>query len=60
MFAESQIGRSSFQKLLEPKPTQKSGIAPYRIVLGNIKDKVLFICFEYVKYVVIGYIAKLD
>lgn len=41
MFAESQIGRSSFQKLLEPKPTQKSGIAPYRIVLGNIKDKLM-------------------
>ncbi|KAM5551842.1 hypothetical protein ABKV19_026613 [Rosa sericea] len=39
MFAESQVGRSSFQKLLEPKPTQRSAITPYRIVLGNIKDK---------------------
>ncbi|KAL6190250.1 hypothetical protein ACLB2K_036648 [Fragaria x ananassa] len=41
MFAESQVGRSSFQKLLEPTPTQRSGIGPYRIVLGNIKDKLL-------------------
>ncbi|XP_050372635.1 phosphoenolpyruvate carboxylase 4 isoform X2 [Argentina anserina] len=41
MFAESQVGRSSFQKLLEPKPTQRSGIGPYRIVLGNIKDKLI-------------------
>ncbi|XP_061991951.1 phosphoenolpyruvate carboxylase 4 isoform X3 [Rosa rugosa] len=41
MFAESQVGRSSFQKLLEPKPTKRSAIAPYRIVLGNIKDKLM-------------------
>ncbi|PRQ29662.1 putative phosphoenolpyruvate carboxylase [Rosa chinensis] len=37
MFAESQVGSSSFHKLLEPKPTQRSAITPYRIVLGNIK-----------------------
>ncbi|XP_024196602.1 phosphoenolpyruvate carboxylase 4 isoform X1 [Rosa chinensis] len=41
MFAESQVGRSSFQKLLEPKPTKRSAIAPYRIVLGNIKEKLM-------------------
>ncbi|KAK7306976.1 hypothetical protein VNO77_39637 [Canavalia gladiata] len=41
LFAESQIGRSSFQKLLEPKLPQLPGITPYRVVLGNIKDKLL-------------------
>ncbi|KAJ7943230.1 Phosphoenolpyruvate carboxylase [Quillaja saponaria] len=41
MFAESQTGRSSFQKLLEPKLSQRPGIAPYRVVLGNIKDKLM-------------------
>ncbi|XP_010262445.1 PREDICTED: phosphoenolpyruvate carboxylase 4-like [Nelumbo nucifera] len=40
-FAESQIGRSSFQKLLEPSLPQRPGIAPYRIVLGNVKDKLM-------------------
>ncbi|XP_061339264.1 phosphoenolpyruvate carboxylase 4-like isoform X2 [Gastrolobium bilobum] len=40
LFAESQIGRSSFQKLLEPKLPQRPGIAPYRVVLGNVKDKL--------------------
>ncbi|CAL1392884.1 unnamed protein product [Linum trigynum] len=39
-FAESMIGRSSFHKLLEPTPVQPA-IAPYRIVLGNVKDKLL-------------------
>ncbi|CAI0458899.1 unnamed protein product [Linum tenue] len=33
-------GRSSFHKLLEPTPVQPA-IAPYRIVLGNVKDKLL-------------------
>ncbi|KAJ7954033.1 Phosphoenolpyruvate carboxylase [Quillaja saponaria] len=41
MFAESQTGRSSFQKLLEPKHSQRPGIAPYRVVLGNVKDKLM-------------------
>ncbi|XP_057447942.1 phosphoenolpyruvate carboxylase 4-like [Lotus japonicus] len=41
LYAESQIGRSSFQKLLEPKLPQRPGIAPYRVVLGNVKDKLL-------------------
>ncbi|KAL3501634.1 hypothetical protein ACH5RR_036083 [Cinchona calisaya] len=41
LFAESQIGRSSFQKLLEPSLTQKPGIASYRIVFGDIKEKLL-------------------
>lgn len=40
LFAESQIGRSSFHKLLEPSSSQRPGIAPYRIVLGDIKEKV--------------------
>lgn len=41
MFVESQIGRSSFHKLLEPSQPQRPGLAPYRIVLGNVKDKVI-------------------
>ncbi|TKY69425.1 Phosphoenolpyruvate carboxylase 4 [Spatholobus suberectus] len=41
LFAESQIGRSSFQKLLEPKLPHLPGIAPYRVVLGDVKDKLL-------------------
>ncbi|KAK4260904.1 hypothetical protein QN277_003965 [Acacia crassicarpa] len=40
-YADSQTGRSSFQKLLEPKLPQLPGIAPYRVVLGNVKDKLL-------------------
>ncbi|XP_012568362.1 phosphoenolpyruvate carboxylase 4-like isoform X2 [Cicer arietinum] len=40
LFAESHIGRSSFQKLLEPKLPHLPGIAPYRVVLGNVKDKL--------------------
>ncbi|KAL1317841.1 hypothetical protein HN51_070041 [Arachis hypogaea] len=40
LFAESQIGRSSFQKLLEPKPSDGPGFAPYRVVLGHVKDKL--------------------
>lgn len=44
LFAEAQIGRSSFQKLLEPRLPQRPGIAPYRVVLGSVKEKVwLFI-----------------
>ncbi|XP_062163584.1 phosphoenolpyruvate carboxylase 4 [Alnus glutinosa] len=39
--SESQIGRSSFQKLLEPRISQSPGIAPYRIVIGNVKDKLM-------------------
>lgn len=41
LFAESQIGRTSFHRLLEPKLPQHPTIAPYRVVLGNVKDKVL-------------------
>ncbi|KAJ9708084.1 hypothetical protein PVL29_000242 [Vitis rotundifolia] len=41
LFSESQMGRSSFQKLLEPSLPQRPGIAPYRIVLGNVKDKLM-------------------
>ncbi|CAN1296282.1 Phosphoenolpyruvate carboxylase 4 [Linum perenne] len=33
-------GRSSFHKLLEPSP-QQPAIAPYRIVLSNVKDKLM-------------------
>ncbi|KAL5553534.1 hypothetical protein UlMin_040935 [Ulmus minor] len=41
LYAESQIGRSSFQKLLEPRPPQRPSIAPYRIVLGHVKEKLM-------------------
>ncbi|XP_077253712.1 phosphoenolpyruvate carboxylase 4 [Tasmannia lanceolata] len=41
LFAESQIGRSSFQKLLEPSLPQRPGIAPYRVVLGDVREKLL-------------------
>jgi len=41
LYAEPQTGKSTFQKLLEPMLPQLPGIAPYRIVLGNVKDKVL-------------------
>ncbi|XP_039143170.1 phosphoenolpyruvate carboxylase 4 isoform X2 [Dioscorea cayenensis subsp. rotundata] len=34
-------GRSSFRKLLEPSLNQRPGIAPYRVVLGNVKDKLI-------------------
>ncbi|XP_058774448.1 phosphoenolpyruvate carboxylase 4-like, partial [Vicia villosa] len=40
LFAESQMGRSSFQKLLEPKLPHLPGIAPYRVFLGDVKDKL--------------------
>ncbi|XP_071707345.1 phosphoenolpyruvate carboxylase 4-like isoform X2 [Rutidosis leptorrhynchoides] len=40
MLAESQAGKASFQRLLEPKMAQKSAISPYRIVLGDVKDKL--------------------
>ncbi|GAV73296.1 PEPcase domain-containing protein [Cephalotus follicularis] len=41
LFAESQMGRSSFQKLLEPSLPHRPGIAPYRIVLGSVKEKLM-------------------
>ncbi|KGN51545.1 phosphoenolpyruvate carboxylase 4-like isoform X1 [Cucumis sativus] len=41
LFAEAQIGRSSFQKLLEPRLPQRPGIAPYRVVLGSVKEKLV-------------------
>ncbi|CAL5189220.1 unnamed protein product [Lathyrus oleraceus] len=40
LYAESHMGRSSFQKLLEPKLPHLPGIAPYRVFLGNVKDKL--------------------
>ncbi|KAL3831106.1 hypothetical protein ACJIZ3_019908 [Penstemon smallii] len=40
LFAESQIGRNSFQKLLEPSSSHRPGIAPYRVVLGDVKEKL--------------------
>ncbi|KAI5444483.1 Phosphoenolpyruvate carboxylase 4 [Lathyrus oleraceus] len=39
-YQESQTGKSGFQKLLEPQLPQLPGIAPYRVVLGNVKDKL--------------------
>ncbi|CAK7326488.1 unnamed protein product [Dovyalis caffra] len=41
IFSESKIGRTSFQKLLEPSLPERPGIAPYRIVLGHVKDKLV-------------------
>uniref|UniRef100_A0A453DNP1 phosphoenolpyruvate carboxylase n=1 Tax=Aegilops tauschii subsp. strangulata TaxID=200361 RepID=A0A453DNP1_AEGTS len=41
LFTESKIGRSSFRKLLEPSLSDKPGITPYRIVLGNVKEKMM-------------------
>ncbi|CAA7053539.1 unnamed protein product [Microthlaspi erraticum] len=41
LFAESQIGTDSFQKLLEPPPLKRAGMAPYRIVLGEVKEKLV-------------------
>lgn len=40
LFVESQFGRSSFQKLLEPS-AHRPGIPAYRIVLGNVKEKLV-------------------
>uniref|UniRef100_A0A5B6ZF21 phosphoenolpyruvate carboxylase n=1 Tax=Davidia involucrata TaxID=16924 RepID=A0A5B6ZF21_DAVIN len=39
--AESQIGRASFQKLLEPSQSQRPEIAPYRLVLGNVQETLM-------------------
>ncbi|KAG2587425.1 hypothetical protein PVAP13_5NG148681 [Panicum virgatum] len=36
------MGRSSsFRKLLEPSISDKPGITPYRVVLGNVKEKLV-------------------
>ncbi|KAK9063764.1 hypothetical protein SSX86_017636 [Deinandra increscens subsp. villosa] len=39
--AETQVAKASFHKLLEPSMPQKSDISPYRIVLGDVKDKLM-------------------
>ncbi|KAF0898975.1 hypothetical protein E2562_012669 [Oryza meyeriana var. granulata] len=41
MFTESQMGRSSFRKLLEPSISERPGITPYRVVLGDVKEKLM-------------------
>lgn len=41
MFTESQIGRSSFRKLLEPSISERPGSTPYRVVLGDVKEKLM-------------------
>lgn len=41
LYAETQVGRGSFRKLLEPSVLQKIGISPYRIVLGDVKEKLM-------------------
>ncbi|XP_019054247.1 PREDICTED: phosphoenolpyruvate carboxylase 4-like [Nelumbo nucifera] len=41
LFAESQTGRSSFQRLLDPGLNQRPGIAPYRVILGDVKEKLM-------------------
>ncbi|KAA8532760.1 hypothetical protein F0562_032793 [Nyssa sinensis] len=40
VFSESQIGRASFQKLLEPSQSRPE-IAPYRLVLGNVQEMLM-------------------
>jgi phosphoenolpyruvate carboxylase len=42
MLAELNAPKSSFRKLLEPSRL-RPGTAPYRVVLGHIKDKVTII-----------------
>lgn len=37
---DSSVGKSSVDKLLYPKMTGRSDIAPYRIVLGHVREKV--------------------
>ncbi|XP_076914842.1 phosphoenolpyruvate carboxylase 4-like [Bidens hawaiensis] len=37
----TQASKSSFQKLLEPSIPERSAISPYRIVLGDVKDKLM-------------------
>ena len=50
LFKESDIGRSSsFQKLLEPSLSDRPGITPYSVVLGNVKEKVRIIVFHLLK-----------
>lgn len=41
LFGDSQIGRTSFEKLLEPSMPQQPTMAPYRIVLGHVKDTLV-------------------
>ncbi|KAF8650352.1 hypothetical protein HU200_063970 [Digitaria exilis] len=42
LFKESNITRSSsFRKLLEPSISDRPGITPYRVVLGNVKEKLV-------------------
>ncbi|KAL4384820.1 hypothetical protein GQ457_15G005520 [Hibiscus cannabinus] len=41
LFAESTIGRSSFHKLLQSSSALRPGIAPYRIILGDVKEKLM-------------------
>ncbi|WVZ71949.1 hypothetical protein U9M48_020477 [Paspalum notatum var. saurae] len=42
LFKESHIGRSSsLRKLLEPSISGRPGITPYRVVLGNVKEKLV-------------------
>lgn len=41
LLTESQTGRNSFHKLLEPSSSHIPGLAPYRIVLGDVKEKLL-------------------
>ncbi|CAA7410323.1 unnamed protein product [Spirodela intermedia] len=40
LYANSQVGRFSFQKLLEPSLPERPGIPAYRVVLGHVKDKL--------------------
>ncbi|KAK9074469.1 hypothetical protein SSX86_007067 [Deinandra increscens subsp. villosa] len=41
LFADTQAGRASFQKLLQPSMPQNSSLSPYRIILGDVKEKLM-------------------
>lgn len=56
-FAESTTGRSSFAKLIDPSLIQVPGIAPYRIVLENVKEKVEIFSFSSVIMIFVRYLV---
>eukprot|EP01018_Ginkgo_biloba_P007748 Gb_40755 [translate_table: standard] len=40
-FIESNVGKSSFDKILHPSVTRRPDIAPYRVVLGHVREKLI-------------------
>ncbi|XP_057845626.2 phosphoenolpyruvate carboxylase 4 isoform X2 [Cryptomeria japonica] len=39
--AESNVGKSTFDKILYPSITQLTNIGPYRVVLGHVREKLI-------------------